>query len=117
MALEQKTLSLVFGKQGGEEGSPIERVQKGYSNNFVGAGGFEPPTPALSRQCSTTELRAYVNLPLQPVLEQGAAISLSFGGCQVGSMADVDLRRGSSRTQMRLSVLSGRSAQTLSCCS
>ena len=26
---------------------------------MVGSGGFEPPTPTMSRWCSTPELRAY----------------------------------------------------------
>ena len=30
-----------------------------FGKSMVGTGGIEPPTPAASRQCSPTELRAY----------------------------------------------------------
>ncbi len=34
--------------------------EKQHVINLVGSGGFEPPTPTMSRWCSTPELRAYI---------------------------------------------------------
>lgn len=69
-------------------------VQKNYhvgafrffaSWNFgVGAGGFEPPTPALSRQCSTTELRACGAFEDRISVPGAAASTAVLLRCQAG---------------------------------
>lgn len=44
-----------------EEGIPdgvfLSRL---LTNSGIGTGGFEPPTPSVSRKCSPTELRACI---------------------------------------------------------